>query len=250
MKRLYILLFCICIFNLNAFSQATKDAADAAYQQEKFRTAISMYEELLSKEGASASVYYNLGNSYFKLKSYGKAILQYERALLLEPGDEDILHNLSVAKSKTVDKIIPRNKTFIALWWENSIQAFHETTWSIVGIICFILCLGGVLVYFFVQKLSWRKVGFFSACVAVPLCLFANYAAYLQAQRITEHQTAIVMQAAIMVKSTPANTGTDLFLIHEGTKVEIQEGLSNEWYEVRLADGKKGWIPQNSVERI
>ncbi len=248
MKRIY-LLFCwmLCAVTLSA---QTKQTADEAYGQEKYRQAIEMYEQLLATQGASADVYYNLGNSYFKTKEYAKAILNYERALLLNPGDEDTLHNLEVAKSKTIDKIVPKNRTFIALWWDNLIGAFHETTWATCAIVSFLLFLTGCLIYSFMRRVRWRKWGFFGGCVALVVCLFANYAAYVQARLLTHPSAAIIMKPSVIVKSTPSATGTDLFILHEGTKVKIEDGISQSWCEVSLPDGKKGWIPFECIEKI
>ena len=228
----------------------SKQEADEAYQKNDFETAIRLYEELVSAEGESAAVYYNLGNCYYKTGGIAKAILNYERALLLAPGDADTRFNLEMAKSKAVDKIIPTPEVFIVTWARSVVDSMSESSWSVLGIVCFILVLAGAVMYIFGTSVWMKKVGFIAGIVLVIICILANLAARDQKSEIVRRNACIVLSPSVTVKSTPDNSGTDLFVIHEGTKVFIDDDTMSEWKEVRLEDGKKGWMPASAIEAI
>ena len=134
MKKLSLLLIGLIGYIQFAVAATTKAEADEAYQKEKFSEAASLYEEILQTQGESADIYYNLGNAYFKLKNTAKAVLNYERALLLNPGDADIRFNLGMARSKTVDKITPTAEVFIVTWHKSLVNMMSEQSWGYVGI--------------------------------------------------------------------------------------------------------------------
>lgn len=249
MKTLYIsllLLFCM----VTASAQSPKEEADKAYKAEKYAVAAQKYEALLQSNGESFDVRYNLGNSYFKMKEYGKSILNYERALLLDPNNADARFNLEFVNGKTTDKIVPKSEIFIVTWMRYITQLFNESEWAIVGISAFILFLIGIGCYLYVPLMWIRKVGFFGALLAVFVCVVANVCSSVQSRHITQRNHAIVMSKAATVKSTPDERGTDLFVLHEGTKVRLTDDSMKNWKEVELADGKKGWIPTNDIEKI
>ena len=249
MKRLFILTVVLAATVELAFA-ASKQEADEAYQKNEFETAISLYEELIASEGETADVYYNLGNSYYKNKNMAKAILNYERALLLEPGDADIHFNLELAKSKAIDKIIPTPEVFIVTWANAVVNSMSESSWATLGIVAFLLVLAGIGVYIFISSVTLKKVGFICAAVMLVICIVANIAASKQKRELVTRNGCIVVSPSVTVKSTPDESGTDLFVIHEGTKVFISDDTMSEWKEVSLEDGKKGWMPASAIEAI
>ena len=248
-KRIFMLTAILTCAILTA-SAATKQEGDEAYQKNDFAAAIDIYEELLSVEGESAAVYYNLGNSYYKTGSVAKAILNYERALLLDPGDADTRFNLEMAKGKAVDKIIPTPEVFIVTWANSVVNSMSESSWSVLAIVCFLLVLAGVVLYIFGNSLWMKKTGFIGGVVMVIIAVCANLAASSQKDEIVRRNACIVLSPSVTVKSTPDDSGTDLFVIHEGTKVFIDDDTMSEWKEVRLEDGKKGWMPAAAIEAI
>ena len=250
MKKLSILLVVCLISSVQLVSAATKAEADQAYQENKFTDAITAYEAILETEGESADIYYNLGNCYYKTKNIAKAVLNYERAWLLKPGDADIRFNLELARSKTVDQITPTSEVFIVTWIKNITNLMSEKEWGITAIISFLLLLIGLALYIFGNRIILKKIGFIAAAVFLIVCISANMFANGQKNKIVNRSGAIVMSPTITVKSTPNESGTDLFVLHEGTKVYIEDDSMKGWKEIRLEDGKEGWLPASAIEVI
>lgn len=228
----------------------TKVEADALYEKEKYTEAIDAYETLLKTEGVAAEVYYNLGNCYYKLDQIPLAVLNYERAFLLDPGDADIRANLALARGKTIDKVVPPSEMFFVTWWRDLTHCMSMNAWATLGIVAFCLMLLGVLVYMLMPQLTMRKVGVYGAMSALVVVVIANLAALSQHVGLAHRNTAIILSPVVTVKSSPSGKSTDLFLIHEGSKVEILDGTMQEWMEVKLEEGKQGWIPVSSAAVI
>ncbi|MDO4738673.1 MAG: tetratricopeptide repeat protein [Bacteroidales bacterium] len=249
MKRIFlisIMLACVSLMQ----AAITKADADALYEKGNYEEAAAAYESLLKVEGLAAEVYYNLGNCYYKLDKIPFAVLNYERALLLDPGDGDIRANLALARGKTVDKVVPPSEMFFVTWWRDLTNCMSMDSWTIVGFSAFILMLIGILVYRFVPQLLARKIGFYSAMFLFALVIIANFAAFSQHRDLTHRNTAVILAPSVVVKSSPSDRSTDLFLIHEGSKVEILDNSMKEWMEVKFEEGKQGWIPVNVAEII
>jgi len=227
----------------------TKAEADSSYVQGNYQQAIKQYEALLS-EGKSTSLYYNLGNAYYRIDDITHAILNYERALQLSPGDEDVKFNLQMARSKTVDKIVPESEMFFVTWYRSLVLLFGVDGWGWIALIALGLAIVLALAYLFSSPLWLRKLGFFGALFMVLLFVVSNIFAYQQQQDILKRSGAIIMGSAVNVKSTPAADGTDLFILHEGTKVTITDSSMDEWKEIRVPDGKQGWVEAASIEII
>lgn len=245
--------FIIFLLSFVQFVQAesfTKADADKAYQENKYAEAIKMYENILATQGESAVVYYNLGNSYFKEKNMAKAVLNYERALLLNPGDADIRFNLDMARSKTVDQITPATEVFIVTWVNSLTNMQSERGWAKIGIVSFICLLVGLALYIFSKRLIVRKIGFIGAVVLLVVTVCANLFAREQKNELMDRTGAIVMSPTVTVKSTPDESGTELFVLHEGTKVFVEDNSMKGWKEIRMEDGNKGWIPTEAIEII
>jgi tetratricopeptide (TPR) repeat protein len=228
---------------------ATKAAADSAYVNGNYQEAIKGYEALL-KQGVSAEIYYNLGNAYYRTENITRAVLNYERALLLSPGDGDIRFNLQIARSKTIDKIVPESEMFFVTWYRSLVNIMSVDGWGRTALISLALVIVLFLVYLFSARVWMQKVGFFGGAALLLLFVLSNFFAWQQRQQLLYRQGAIVVAPSVTVKSTPAQNGTDLFILHEGTKVVITDGSMKNWREIRLADGKKGWIESKKIELI
>lgn len=248
MKRLTIILMAVWGLCVGVDAQ-TKAEADSAYINEDYATAITLYNGLL-EQGESAEVYYNLGNSYYKADSLAQAILSYERALLLEPGNDDIRFNLDMARSKTVDKVTPEREMFFVTWFNSLTDFTSADNWGYAAVVLFVLMLCSLMVYVMGRRIRVKKTGFIVAAFALLGVLLCNVFAYRQKSLRTHRTGAVVMANSVVVRSTPAESGTELFVLHEGTRVEIVEDTMREWKEIRLADGKQGWVPLSQIERI
>ncbi len=227
----------------------TKAEADSAYIRGQYQQAIKDYEMLL-KQGASADLYYNLGNAYYRSENITRAVLNYERALLLSPGDRDIRFNLQIARAKTIDKIVPESEMFFFTWYRSLVNLMSVDAWAWTALIALALLIVLLLVYLFSERIWLRKIGFFGGFVLLILFALSNLFAWQQKQDLLFRKGAIVISPSVTVKSTPAKNGTDLFILHEGTKVSITDGTMKGWMGIRIADGKEGWIESNMIEEI
>ncbi|MDY4629708.1 MAG: BatD family protein [Prevotella sp.] len=252
-----LLLLVVCIAIPSA-AQAQKSAApvhvtkamgDSAYVRQQYQQAIADYEALL-KKGVSADVYYNLGNAYYRTDNITRAVINYERALLLSPGDPDIRVNLQLARSKTIDKIIPESEMFFVTWYRSLVNIMSVDGWATMSLVSLAIAIILALCYLFSGRVWMQKTGFFGALAMIVIFGLSNLFAWQQKDQLVNRTGAIVISPAAAVKSTPANGGTDLFIIHEGTKVEITDSSMKEWKEVRIADGKEGWIKASMIEMI
>ncbi len=248
MKKIYLLFILLSsCFLINA---QTKEQADKAYADKDYSLAAKTYEQLLNNNGESADIYNNLGNCYYKMNELGKSILNYEKALLLNPGDGDTKANLEFVRSKTVDKIIPINEMFFVTWTKDLINTQSEKSWSKIGIVTFIITLLMIALYIFGNKIIFKKIGFISAIVLFIVCVISNIFAYEKRTDLLSHENAIIMTPSVTVKSTPNETGTNLFVLHEGTKVTIKDNTMKNWKEIKLEDGNVGWVQTKDIEII
>lgn len=249
MKRFINTILAI-LFSVAVFAQADLiQKANEHYTKEEFQKAIDGYNQILMAGIESPEVYFNLGNAYYKTKQYTLAILNFERAKLLAPDDEDIEFNLQVANQHVVDSIQELPGLFIVRWWNSLVNSHTTDTWAVFSIVGFVLFLCMLGLYFFARSGDIRRISFWAGCVLLILTIFSWSFAAQQKSRLVNHSYAIVMQPTVTVKSSPSEKGTNLFVIHEGLKVRITDKLG-DWVEIRLADGNKGWLLTESIERI
>ena len=227
----------------------TKTEADSTYAQEHYQKAAQQYEQLL-KKGVSAELYYNLGNCYYRMDNITLAVLNYERALLLSPGDKDIRFNLQMARSKTIDKIVPESEMFFVTWYRSLVNLMSVDAWARMALISLVAAIILALAYLFANPVWLRKLGFFGGLFFVIIFLMSNLFAWQQKKAFVYRSGAIIMRSAVNVKSTPSKNGTDLFILHEGTKVNITDATMRGWKKIRVADGKEGWIETKEIEII
>lgn len=228
---------------------ATKAEGDSAYIKNDFASAIQIYESLL-QQGEAPEIYYNLGNCYYKTDDIARAILNYERALLLSPGNTDIRANLEIARSKTIDKVTPVPEIFFITWIKSLVNSQSSDAWARTGIVSFLLLLVSLAIFFFTQHIKWKKIGFSAAILFLIVTVLSNLFASQQKSYLTNRNDAIILSPSVTVRSTPSESGTSLFVLHEGRKVEIKDNSMREWKEIRLEDGKVGWVPSSSIEVI
>jgi len=243
-----LLLAVMLVTSLSSYA-VNKEEADSAYVRGQYQQAIQDYEALL-KQGASAELYYNLGNAYYRTEDITKAVLNYERALLLSPGDRDIRFNLQIARSKTIDKIIPESEMFFVTWYHAIVNLMSVDGWARTVLFSLALAIVLALLYLFSEQIWLRKVGFFGGIFMLLIFILGNVFAWQQKQGLLHRDGAIVIVTSVAVKSTPAKSGTDIFILHEGTKVTVTDSSMSGWREIRIADGKEGWVETNKLETI
>lgn len=225
------------------------DRANTAYINDDYAEAIRIYEMMLSDGVRSAKLYYNLGNAFFKRDEIGKAILYYHRALRLAPGDEDIRHNLSVAEARTKDTIDRIPEFFLTTWVRSLSGLMSSTAWTVLSLVALVAMLALLLLFLLARRLSLRKSGFYGTLAAALLFALTTWFALGQRSAQLNTAEAVVMSSSAAVKSSPDRAATDLFVLHEGTIVEVTNRLG-DWSEVVIADGKKGWTESRKIEAI
>ncbi len=252
MKRFTILAIVLFLGVISARSQSLDqlwDEANTAYINADYQAAIATYDSILATGNVSYKIYYNLGNAYFKEGKIGPSILNYNRALRLAPSDQDIKYNLRVANSYVKDKIEHVPEFFLKTWFRALRMSLSSNTWAAISLILLICMLACVLLYLLATKLLLRKSGFYGAITLLLLFIFSVVSASIGRRELTHAEEAIVMSSAAPVKSSPDNSSKDLFVLHEGTKVRVLNSLE-EWREISIADGNKGWIPNSAIELI
>ncbi len=227
----------------------TKENADMAYKKGNYQQAIVDYSELI-KNNKSAELYYNLGNAYFRTNNITQAVIAYERAHLLNPGDADIRHNLKFARNKTIDRIVPEDQIFFKTWYQSLVFYINIDSWATTGLVAMALALSLILCYLFSSRIIFRKIGFYGAMFFLVLSLCSMFLAKQQLQMLSHRTGAIVISPTVNVKKTPAQTSTDVFVLHEGTKVNITDQSIRDWYGIKLTDGREGWIKSSYIEKI
>ena len=258
MKKIFaifsLLLGTLMPLSINAQEVSHVDAllakADSAYIEADYMSAIELYSQVIENEGISATLYMNLGNAYLKVDEISKAILCYERAHILDPSDKDVQFNLELARTKTVDKVSIVNELFIVTWFKQIVSLMDINGWSIMTIIMFALAITGFIVYFLSKKVSIRKISFYFGVILFVFSIFTFIFATTQKRKLENRDSAIIMMPSVTVKSTPSDSGTDLFIIHEGRKVKVLDNSMKEWVEIELEDGNKGWVHVDVMEII
>lgn len=221
--------------------------ANAQYAEGNYAEAAAQYEQVIAEQ-PSAEAYYNLGNAYFKQGELAQAILAYERALRIEPSYKDAKHNLLFAQSRIVDNIEDTQSFFLSNWLKAIRNALNQQTWMILSIVLFICMLIGFFLFAFSQTVWVRKTAFYTSLVALLISLVACINAGSLHHRDTARAEAIITQGIVNAKSSPDRSGTDLFTIHEGTKVVITETIG-DWCCIHVGN-YIGWMPLAHLERI
>lgn len=249
MKALYITILSVFTLAILHAEPTVLEAANQAYADQQYIEAATLYESLLAEEGHAPELYYNLGNAYYKMNELGKAILNYERALKLVPNYADAKFNLEFTNQQIVDNIVVTDSFFLKKWMLALIQLFNTNTWFIIATAFFILSLIAVVLFIFAGQKSTRKIAFYMGLFFLIGSISSLAFSKIQYNNTLYHQEAIIMTGAVLVKGSPDASGTELFELHEGTKVSVASELG-DWYEIRLVNGNIGWVESKHIEKI
>jgi tetratricopeptide (TPR) repeat protein len=250
--KITILLFILLPVN-QLYSQDTQkekfDKAADLYSGGKYKEALDTWMSLYNSGIRSASLDYNIANTNFKLNNIPGAILFYERALLLKPADEDLVYNLQIARTLVVDKFNEIPELFFIKWYNFIALSLQTNTWAKISIISFFIFLVALSLYIYSQKYRYKVIGFWLALFLLLLSISSISFSIRNKNLVYFNPKAIIFSPLVNGKSSPDNSGKDLFVLHEGTKVTVEDEVGG-WYEIRLSDGNKGWVPSNSLEKI
>lgn len=248
---IYFLLLSIWNLNLMAEEKVMQEFTEANryYENAQYDSAVLIYNSLLEAEYLSSDLHYNLANAYYKKNQIAPAILHYEKALKIDPNNEDAAYNLKLAEEKTIDRIESIPELFIYRWWKTVFNLFGVDQWAKLVFAFLLLSVLGFSAYLFIQKLTFRKIGFYLALTSICISLFAWFMASRQNQYLNKVQFAIVMEPTVNINSSPSAGSSKLFVLHEGTKLKVEEE-KEDWYKVSLPNGNEGWIKKSLVGEI
>lgn len=228
----------------------SKSTADSLYSANNYTSAISIYTKILLEKGISPELYYNLGNCYYKQNDMAHAILNYERALKLDPSDTDVRDNLSLSRSKIQDKNNAPAEFFIVAWWYSLSNFLSLPILKTIGLLCFVLFLALILLISVQKPEDKRDYLKPLAIIILIVSVIANMAAYQQYHNSVSSKGAIVMSESASVSSSPSENGIELFIVHSGTRLTILDNSMKEWCKVKYEEGKEGWVQKKSIEVI
>lgn len=243
-----ILLFVSFVSNSQSADELFKEG-NTFYKVEDYNRAMGVYLAIEEKGIESSDLYYNLGNCYYKLNKVAPAIYYYEKALKLDPANEDALHNLTFAKRMTLDVIEDLPKTFFQRFSENVIQKYTFDTWALIAVIASFLASLLFLLYHFSGSSKMKLLYFNTTIFSVFVMLVSVFFAYDNYDTVQKNRTAIIFATKTEVKNAPTTSSEEVFELHEGTKVIILDELDN-WKKIKIADGKVGWIYQDDLKEI
>ena len=250
MKRYTLLLILSLFFAFSGKAQENVEAwfeqANSAYNAGLYDSARICYERIVATDMESVPLYLNLGNAYYKMHEYTMAIYYYEKALKLDPSNDEVQTNLAIANHAIVDKIEPVPQSFIVKGWHNLRASLSGDQWAWCSIVFFAVLLVSLFLFLRSRRIGLRKLGFFMGLIMLVAFAFSvTFAAQLK-QASQRQDQAILMAPTVTAKSSPSDTSVDLFVLHEGTKVSILE-TSDGWCKIKIANGSVGWLEADKM---
>ncbi|QBA65250.1 tetratricopeptide repeat protein [Muriicola soli] len=238
---------------ISPFCRAQNDIlfeeAAKAYNEGDYEQAIDNYRHVLDSGFHSANIYFNLGNAYYKLNEIGPSIYYYEKALLLDPNDNEIRNNLAYAQQMTIDDIEPMPQTAISRIVSRVMNILTFDQWSYTAIGFMILFVLLYLAFYFSRYSDKKRLAFIGSMVCLFFAAMSVVLALMQYQDYNKTQPAIIFAAESSVKEEPNDRSITLFNLHEGSKVYVEETLQ-DWHKIKIADGKNGWIPASDLREL
>ena len=245
-----ITLICLAIATIGwGQDQDNFDKATTLYQKGDYTQAAAVYSSILKSGKESSALYYNLGNTYYKLNNVPESVYYYEKALQLDPENADAKNNLIFANQMKVDAITPLPKTWVRQLSDGIVGLFSAHTWavlSIIGVFAFVLSF---LLYYFVERTALKRT-FFSLMLVFLFFAIGSYTlAHFCHKQVSQTQYAILFDKTVRVFSDANAYSSEVMQLHEGTKVEIIED-AKDWVKIRLVNGKIGWTKVSSLRKL
>ena len=244
----YVLFLSVLTQNVFALNEKLVQANDL-YMKAQYEQAATVYEELVHAEGVAPELFYNLGNAYYKSGEIAKSILNYERALRISPLYEDAKVNLEMANLKVIDNVEMTESFFLKRWNETLMKMLTSNQWLFLSAAFFLISLIALFVFIFGTTRSFRQTSFYAGIVVFLMSMIMILYAGSRKNQLVGQQEAIIMSGVVVVKSSPDKSGTDIFQLHEGTKVIIMSTVG-KWDEIKLGNGNVGWVEHKHVEAI
>jgi len=220
-----------------------------AFASEQWQSALDCYSTIENHNLQSDNLYYNIGNTYFKMGDNAHAILYFEKAIKLNPSNSDAKNNLSIANQFTLDKIEVVPEFFVTTWMYNLRNTLNPNGWAKLSLVLLFVSAVLLLLFKFAQSLNIRKTSFILSLVILVLSICSFIFSIMQKAQVNRTDSAIVTSPVSSVKSSPADGGNSIFVLHEGTKVRLLDNVG-DWDKIEIADGRQGWVKTTTLENI
>jgi hypothetical protein len=248
---LLILIVTTCLVSQGQ-SSAVKDSVSAAnqlYNTAKYQDAIRKYQYVIGQGFESSELYFNLGNAYYKLGNATYAILNYERAKKLAPSDGDINYNLELARTLIVDNVVTLPDGGFLRWMKQMVSSKSINFWGIFSILTFFSFLFLFGLFLLSRTFRVKRLAFWFSVAAISISVITFTFGSTMKSKLVNHKSAVITDRSVKVKASPSETGTELFIVHEGVTVQLTDKLG-DWVNISLPDGNKGWVKEESMIRI
>ncbi len=219
------------------------------YSEGNYEEAISKYQDILDDGMESAELYYNMGNAAFRSNKIGYSVVYYRKALKADPGFEPAAQNLKYVSLYLEDKLESVPELFLKRWKSQFFNIFPLEVWSFISIALFVLTLICLLLYVFGSFMWVKKTGFYLGIISLLIMVLSLSAAVNHHKNVKHPDKAVIISPSVVVKSSPSDSGTDLFVLHEGTDL-ITDDKVGEWIEIKIIDGRVGWVRSKTIEII
>lgn len=249
-----VALLCLTAPAFCAFAQENKpaeywDKASQAYTAGDYATALAAYSDIESLSLCSDDLYYNIANCHFKLGDAPKAILYYEKCLKLNPAHKDALNNVALAREHTLDKIEVVPDFIVAKWIHDIMFSCSADAWAWISIALAFVVAMLLLGFKFFPGIRARKTSFVFACIFFVFTAISVTFSLCEKSDSLRMDEAVVMQPVSSVKSSPGDAGKSIFVLHEGTKVQVLDNLG-DWTQIQISDGRQGWLESGNISLI
>jgi tetratricopeptide (TPR) repeat protein len=249
LKKMKNILYLFLFITQFSFAQNAFEQANQLYQKGSYQEAVSIYESILASGKQSAELYFNLGNCYYKMHKVAPSIYNFEKAIQLNPNDEEIQTNLAFAQKTAIDDVKDIQKVGFSKLIQDFTSSYHYDTWAWITIVLAFIFLGLFIGYYFSRTTFKKRVFFTVMCFSFVAIVISYASGMYERNRINNEKSAIVFVEKVNVKSEPRLTSPNTFVLHEGTKVYILESIAN-WKKIQLADETSGWIESESIKEL
>ena len=249
MRRIILILIYLSGFFAIAQDEAFFERANAAYNDGEYEIAIGEYEKILENGQHSAELYYNLANAHYKLNHIAPSIYNYEKALLLKPNDPEIKNNLNYANNMTLDAIDAVPEVGLSKFYDGIVHWLAFDQWAYCAVVFMILFVLLYIAFYFFRYSTRKRIAFILSLCCLFISIFSASLAFANYADFENDRPAIIFDTEIAVRPEANERGQAVFLLHEGTKVNVLEVL-NDYYKIEIADGKTGWLPKDSLKLL
>lgn len=250
-------MFMIGLTSANA--QNLVDKANAEYNKDNYKQALELYLQATKEDGTSSDLYYNIGNTYYRLGDLGNAVLYFERALILNPRNDDARTNLEFVNSKIETRILDE-KSFVLQIIDSIVEWQSSNTWAIISAICFLLLICNIILYIFADTIFLRKIGFFGGGIVFIVTIFSLLCAFSMKSRVEAQDKAIIISPSVTLSTVPRQPKgktEEAFTLTAGNKVTIVDSVENKngdkielWLEVKADDKHRAWLKKEHLKSI